>query len=91
MMPKQRYGSVAGACSPLRERPNPLNAEEILQEARKLREVSNDLNRLAEKNEPLAEALSIMSGSVCRAAIMLEVLVAVKLGPPRTRNPQLMD
>ena len=48
-----------------------MNAEEILSEARKLREVSNGLHRLAEQDEPLAEALSLMSGSVCRSAIML--------------------
>jgi hypothetical protein len=74
-----------------REGPNTMNAEEILSEARKLREVSNGLHRLAEQDEPLAEALSILSGSVCRSAILLEVLVAVKLGPPRTGKQQLID
>jgi hypothetical protein len=63
-----------------------MQANQILDEARKLREVSNDLSQLAEQNEPLSEALSLMSGSVCRSAIMLEVLVAVKLGRTHARD-----
>lgn len=56
-----------------------MQANEILEKARKLREVSDDLSRLAERDEPLSEALALMSGNVCQSAVMLELLVAVKL------------
>jgi hypothetical protein len=60
-----------------------MDANEILDEARKLHEVSEGLIQLAEQNEHLAEALSIVSGNIRHSATVLEVLVAVKLGPPR--------
>jgi hypothetical protein len=35
---------------------------------------------LAEQHAPIAEALSLLSGSVRNSATLLEVLVAVKMG-----------
>jgi hypothetical protein len=56
-------------------------AEEILQEATKLRKISDSLDTLAHRHAPLTEALSILSGSVRNSATLLEVLVALRLGP----------
>jgi hypothetical protein len=56
-------------------------AKEILQEARKLHKVSDSLDVLAEQHAPISEALSILSGSVRNSATLLEVLVALRLGP----------
>lgn len=56
-------------------------ANEILQEAKKLRKVSDSLDVLAVQNAPIEEALSILSGSVRNSATLLEVLVALRLGP----------
>ena len=56
-------------------------AIEILQEARKLHKVSDSLDVLAMQHAPIEEALSILSGSVRNSATLLEVLVALKLGP----------
>jgi hypothetical protein len=56
-------------------------AKAILQEAGKLHKISDSLNALAGEHAPLAEALSILSGSVRNSANLLEVLVALKLGP----------
>jgi hypothetical protein len=56
-------------------------ANEILQEAQKLHKVSDRLDALAVHHTPVAEALSILSGSVRNSATLLEVLVALKLGP----------
>jgi hypothetical protein len=53
----------------------------ILQEARKLRKVSESLDGLAEENAPISDALSVLSGSVRNSATLLEVLVALKLKP----------
>jgi hypothetical protein len=55
-------------------------ANEILQEAKKLHKVSDSLDLLAEQHAPIAEALSLLSGSVRNSATLLEVLVAVKMG-----------
>jgi len=60
-----------------------MDAYEILKEAKKLHEVSEGLSQLAEHNDVLAEALSIVSGNIRYSATVLEVLVAVKLGPPQ--------
>jgi hypothetical protein len=54
---------------------------DILQEARRLRKVSDSLDLLADKHEPLSEALSLLSGSVRNSATLLEVLVALKVTP----------
>lgn len=56
--------------------------EEILLEAKKLHKVSNCLDLLAERHAPIAEALLILSCSVRNSATLLEVLVALKTGPP---------
>ena len=56
-------------------------AHEILQEAKKLRKVSDSLNMLSTQHAPLAEALSILSGNVRNSASLLEVLVELRLGP----------
>jgi hypothetical protein len=58
----------------------PANA--ILQEAAKLHKISDSLSALAVQHAPLTEALSILAGSVRNSATLLEVLVALKLGPP---------
>ena len=58
-------------------------AKEILQEARKLHKVSDSLDALAAQHAPISEALSILSGSVRNSATLLEVLVALRLGPVR--------
>jgi len=56
-------------------------AHEILQEAKNLHKVSDSLDLLAVQHAPLAEALTILSGSVRNSATLLEVLVALKMGP----------
>jgi hypothetical protein len=56
-------------------------AKEILQKAKKLHKVSDSLDVLAEQHSPIAEALSILSGSVRNSATLLEVLVTLRLGP----------
>jgi hypothetical protein len=56
-------------------------AHEILLEAKKLHKVSDSLDVLATQHAPLAEELSILSGSVRNSATLLEVLVALKMGP----------
>jgi hypothetical protein len=55
-------------------------AHEILQEAKNLRKVSDSLDVLAVQHAPLAEALTILSGSVRNSVTLLEVLVALKMG-----------
>ncbi|MGA2169440.1 MAG: hypothetical protein ABSG62_14620 [Terracidiphilus sp.] len=56
-------------------------ANEILQEAKKLHRVSDSLDALAEQHAPLEEALTILAGTVRNSATLLEVLVALRLGP----------
>ena len=56
-------------------------ANEILLEAKKLHKVSDSLDLLAGQHTPIAEALTLLSGSVRNSATLLEVLVALKLGP----------
>ena len=56
-------------------------AKEILQEAKKLHKVSDSLDALAVQHTPIGEGLSILSGSVRNSATLLEVLVAMRLGP----------
>jgi len=63
-------------------------ANEILQEAKKLRKVSESLDVLAEQHAPISEALSILSGSVRNSATLLEVLVALKLTPAPGYDPR---
>jgi hypothetical protein len=66
----------------------PMPANEILQEAKKLRKVSESLDVLAERHAPISEALSILSGSVRNSATLLEVLVALKLTPAPGYDPR---
>ena len=47
-----------------------------------LYKVSDSLLLLAEQHAPVAEALSILAGSVRNSANLLEILVAMKMGPP---------
>ena len=56
-------------------------AHDILQEARKLHKVSDSLDVLAMQHAPIEEALSILTGNVRNSASLLEVLVALRLGP----------
>jgi hypothetical protein len=56
-------------------------AHEILLEAKKLPKVSDSLDVLAAQHAPLAEALTILSGSVRNSATLLEVLVSLRMGP----------
>jgi hypothetical protein len=56
-------------------------AKEILQEAKKLHKISESLYILAHQHTPITEALSILSGSIRNSATLLEVLVALRLGP----------
>jgi hypothetical protein len=60
--------------------------EQILQEARKLCKVSQSLDKLARLDPKLAEALSILSGSVRNSATLLEVLVTLRLGQEQLRD-----
>jgi hypothetical protein len=74
---KGRSSSLEGA----RKDSLSMPAHEILQEARKLRKVSDSLDALAMQHAPIEEALSILSGNVRGSASLLEVLVELRLGP----------
>jgi hypothetical protein len=54
---------------------------EILEEATNLHTVSKRLHRLAAENAPVSEALTSMATAVRQSATLLEVLVAIKMGP----------
>jgi hypothetical protein len=56
-------------------------AHQILEEAGNLYKVSKSLETLARQHEHLAEALTVLSGTVRNSATLLEVLVTVKLSP----------
>jgi len=64
----------------------PMPAQQILQEAMKLYKVSESLKGLAIQDAELAEALTIMAGTVRNSANLLEVLVTLRLG-----SEQLLD
>ena len=66
-----------------------MHATEILEQAEKLREVSENLECLAEELAPVSKELSILSGNVRHSAALLEVLVAMKMGLPRDSNSQI--
>jgi hypothetical protein len=55
-------------------------ANEILEEALKLRTVSESLDTLAERNAPVAEALSTLARTVRNSAMLLEMVVTLKPG-----------
>jgi hypothetical protein len=61
-------------------------ANEIQQEAGKLLKVSEALDRLALQEASVAEALAILARSVRYSAKLLEVVVAVRLGPDNALN-----
>lgn len=69
-----------------RKAPSAMAANEILQEARKLRKVSESLDQLAIKQAPVSEALTILAGSVRNSATLLEVLVEIRQGPEPGSN-----
>jgi hypothetical protein len=53
----------------------------ILREAVKLHKVSENLDTLAEEHAPVAEAPIVMARTIRNSAMLLEVLVALRLGP----------
>lgn len=59
--------------------PMPSNA--ILHEVQQLYNVSDRLDSLSEQHPLVSEALITISGSVRNTAILLEILVATKMGP----------
>jgi hypothetical protein len=56
-------------------------AEQILQEATKLRKISDRLDALAHQYAPVTKELLILSGSIRNSVTLLELLVALRLGP----------
>jgi hypothetical protein len=63
-----------------------MREQQILQEAMKLYKVSENLKLLADQHAPLAEALTILSGSVRNSATLLEVLVTLRPGSEHLLN-----
>ena len=59
----------------------------ILEEAQKLHNVSDRLDSLAEQHPLVSEALITISGNVRGTAMLLEVLVATKMGLPSEPGP----
>jgi len=59
----------------------------ILEEARKLHSVSDNLDLIAEQFPPVTDALFSVAVSIRNTATLLEVLVATKLSPPPDLNP----
>jgi hypothetical protein len=55
-------------------------AQQILQEASRLYKVSESLDMLAEQDVHLADALTVLSGTVRNSATLLEVLVTLRPG-----------
>jgi hypothetical protein len=62
-------------------------ANTILQEAQKLRDVSERLDSLAEEHPAVSEALITISGNVRHTAALLQVLVVTKMGPLSEPGP----
>jgi len=56
-------------------------ANQILQEAGKLHKVSENLDALAKREPPAAEELAIMARTIRNSAMLLEVVVALRIGP----------
>lgn len=57
-----------------------MDPHKILGEAGKLRSVSHSLEQLAAENEPMADALTVLAGTVRQSAAILEVIVELRLG-----------
>jgi hypothetical protein len=66
-----------------------MHSSAILREARQLRNVSDSLDSLAEQHPLVSEALITISGNIRHTAVLLEVLVATKLG--LTSRPDRAD
>ena len=64
-----------------------MHSTAILQEAQKLHNVSDRLDSLAEQHPLVSEALITISGNVRGTAMLLEVLVATKMGLPSEPGP----
>jgi biotin synthase-like enzyme len=60
----------------------PMSANEILQEAKKLHKIGDELEVLADQNPPIEEALTVILGNVHNTANLLKVAVALKIGTP---------
>jgi hypothetical protein len=56
-------------------------ATAILSQAKTPRQVSDNLDDLADQHPPVSSELLVLSGNVRRSAALLEVLVAMKMGP----------
>jgi hypothetical protein len=54
-------------------------SQEILNEAKELKNICQRLELLAEQHPPLSEALVTICGTISSTAMLLEVLVATKL------------
>jgi len=54
-------------------------SQDILQEAKELKNVCQRLELVAERHPPLADALVTIRGTISSTAMLLEVLVATKL------------
>ena len=57
-----------------------MHSSAILREARQLHNVSERLDSLAEQHPLISEGLITISGHVRHTAVLLEVLVATKMG-----------
>jgi hypothetical protein len=64
-----------------------MHSSAILREARQLRNVSDSLDSLAEQHPLVSEALITISGNIRHTAVLLEVLVATKLGLTSEPDP----
>jgi len=64
-----------------------MHSNAILHEAQQLHNVSERLDLLAEEHPVVSEALITISGTVRNTATLLEVLVAMKMGPPSGPHP----
>jgi hypothetical protein len=56
-----------------------MSGHDILQEALKLHRIGQRLNRLAEQNRSVADALTLLAKAVRNSASLLEVVVALKM------------
>jgi hypothetical protein len=64
-------------------------ANEILHEAKKLDDVSDRLDVLADEHPPVEEALTVISGNVHETANLLKVVVAMKMGIPAEPDTEI--
>ena len=64
-----------------------MHSSAILREARQLHNVSERLDSLAEQHPLVSDALITISGNIRHSAVLLEVLVATKLGLTSRPDP----